>query len=73
MKKLWSPRRRAETWRQLWFWLAEAQHELGLEKITDEALSQMASNLELKDEEFAIIANEERRRKVKIQFYLFRQ
>jgi adenylosuccinate lyase len=30
MRTLFGERRRIETWRQLWVWLAEAQHELGL-------------------------------------------
>ena len=62
MKQLFSPRRRFSTWRQLWTWLAEAEKELGLD-ISDEAISQMRSNIMIQDEEFPIIAEEERRRR----------
>ena len=62
MKQLFSPRRRFSTWRQLWTWLAEAEKELGLD-ISDEAITQMRSNIMIQDEEFPIIAEEERRRR----------
>jgi adenylosuccinate lyase len=63
MKKLWSPRTRFSTWRQLWVWLAESQKELGLPNISDEAISQMKAHVEVKDEEFAGIAKEEASRR----------
>ncbi|KAL1306402.1 hypothetical protein AAFC00_005109 [Neodothiora populina] len=62
MKHLFSPRMRVGTWRQLWVWLMESQKELGL-PITDEALAQMKANQFVKDEEFAIAAKEEARRR----------
>lgn len=62
MKHLFSPRMRVSTWRQLWIWLMESQKELGL-PITDEALNQMKVNQVVKDEEFAIAAKEEARRR----------
>lgn len=62
MKHLFSPRMRVSTWRQLWVWLMESQKELGL-PITDEALNQMKVNQVVKDEEFAIAAKEEARRR----------
>lgn len=62
MKHLFSPRMRVNTWRQLWVWLMEAQKELGL-PITDEEISQMRANQLVKDEEFAIAAKEEARRR----------
>lgn len=43
------------------FRLAEAEQELGLEVITDEALAQMRTALTIEDEEFAIAADHERR------------
>lgn len=63
MKRLWSPRRRFSTWRQLWLWLAEAEKELGLEGISEEAIQQLRDHVNIKDEEFAIIAEEEKRRR----------
>ncbi len=62
MKQLFSPRRRFSTWRQLWTWLAESEKELGLE-ISEEAITQMQKHIEIQDEEFPIIAEEERRRR----------
>jgi adenylosuccinate lyase len=43
------------------FRLAEAEQELGLEEITDEALAQIRTALTIEDEEFAIAADHERR------------
>ncbi|OTB09613.1 hypothetical protein M426DRAFT_316161 [Hypoxylon sp. CI-4A] len=63
MKKLFSQRNRHGTWRQLWVWLAEAEKELGLETITDEALEQMRSHLTVTDEDFKVAIEEERRRR----------
>ncbi|KAK4987665.1 adenylosuccinase ade13, partial [Elasticomyces elasticus] len=52
---------RFSTWRQLWLWLAESEKELGL-AISDEAIEQMRANVTIKDEEFAVAAEEERKR-----------
>jgi adenylosuccinate lyase len=62
MKFLFSPRNRFSTWRQLWVWLAQAEKELGLD-ISDEAIEQMEAHKEIKDEEFAIAAEEEKKRR----------
>jgi adenylosuccinate lyase len=63
MKKLFGARSRHSTWRQLWFWLAEAEKEVGLEGITDEALAQMKEHLVVTDEDFAVAAVEEKKRR----------
>lgn len=63
MKYLFSPRNRFSTWRQLWIWLAEAQKELGLKEITDEAISQMKGHVTIQDAEFSVAAAEEKRRR----------
>ncbi|KAI1473250.1 adenylosuccinate lyase [Daldinia caldariorum] len=63
MKKLFSQRSRHSTWRQLWLWLAEAEKELGLESITDEALEQMRAHLTVTDDDFKIAIEEEHRRR----------
>jgi adenylosuccinate lyase len=62
MKSLFSPRTRAETWRQLWIWLAEAEKELGL-NISDEALAEMRAHIKMTDEDFHVAAVEEQRRR----------
>jgi adenylosuccinate lyase len=43
------------------FRLAEAEQELGIEEITDEALVQIRKALVIEDEEFAIAADHERK------------
>ncbi|KAF1984731.1 putative adenylosuccinate lyase Ade13 [Aulographum hederae CBS 113979] len=63
MKHLFSARNRFSTWRQLWLWLAEAEKELGLEGISDEALAQMKEHVKIEDEEFAVAAEEEKKRR----------
>ena len=60
MQKLFSLRNRFSTWRQLWLWLAESQKELGLD-ISDKAIDQMKANLTVQDDEFKLIADEEKR------------
>ncbi|KAF2403189.1 putative adenylosuccinate lyase Ade13 [Trichodelitschia bisporula] len=62
MKKLWSPRTRFSTWRKLWLWLAQAEAQLGL-PISEEALSQLAAHVTIQDDEFAGIAEEEKKRR----------
>ena len=63
MKSLFSPRKRFSTWRQLWIWLAESEQELGLSQITYDAISQMKENVTIQDDEFAGIAEEEKRQR----------
>lgn len=63
MAELFSPATRASTWRLLWLYLARAEHELGLEAITQDALIQMEAHLKLGDHEWAIVAEEEKRRR----------
>lgn len=62
MQTLFSLRNRYSTWRKLWLWLAESQHELGL-PITDTALSQLRERTRVQDDEFAVISAEEKRRR----------
>ena len=63
MKQLFSPRRRFSTWRQLWVWLAESEKELGLAGISDEGIAQLRQHVIVEDDEFPIIAEEEKRRR----------
>jgi adenylosuccinate lyase len=63
MQKLFSPRTRFSTWRQLWVYLAEAQKELGLPEVTEEGLQQMRDHVTIQDEEFKTAAEEEKRRR----------
>ena len=53
---------RVSTWRQLWIWLLESQKELGL-PVSDEAVSQMKEHQIVAEEEFAIAAKEEEKRR----------
>ncbi|CAK7240377.1 MAG: adenylosuccinase ade13 [Sporothrix thermara] len=63
MKQLFSARSRHSVWRKLWLLLAEAEKEVGVEGITDEALEQMRAHLTLTDDDFAVAAIEEKRRR----------
>lgn len=69
LQKLFSTRTRFSIWRHLWLWLAESQKELGLD-ISNEALDQMRANLTVQDDEFKVIAEEEKRRRSAITWNL---
>ncbi|KAL8653645.1 MAG: hypothetical protein Q9226_003769 [Calogaya cf. arnoldii] len=71
IKKIFSPRERASTWRKLWLWLAEAEKELGLTQITDKALEGLRSNRIVSDEAFQVIAEEERIRRHDVMSHIF--
>ncbi|KAL8833973.1 MAG: hypothetical protein Q9176_007729 [Flavoplaca citrina] len=71
IKKIFSPRERASTWRKLWLWLAEAEQDLGLNQITDKALKGLRSNLIVSDEAFQVIAKEERIRRHDVMSHIF--
>ena len=60
MKALWSPRTRASTWRKLWLWLAESEKSLGLE-ISDEAIKEKQEHVDVQDDDFPVIAEEEKK------------
>src|ERR1700753_3734779 len=62
MRELWSPRTRISTWRQRCVCRAESEKELGL-PISDEAIEQLKAHVDIKDEEFAPIAEEEKKRR----------
>ncbi|EIW74768.1 adenylosuccinate lyase [Coniophora puteana RWD-64-598 SS2] len=62
MSSLFSPATRFRTWRQLWLNLALAEKQLGL-PIPDDAIAQMRANLDLTPEQFAVAAEEERKRR----------
>ncbi|ELR09500.1 adenylosuccinase ade13 [Pseudogymnoascus destructans] len=63
MSKLFSQRSRHSTWRKLWLYLAESEHEIGIETITPEALEQMRAHLELTDADFEVARVEEKKRR----------
>jgi adenylosuccinate lyase len=63
MSQLFSQRSRHSTWRKLWLYLAEAEKELGIETISDEALKQMREHLMVTDEDFEIARVEEKKRR----------
>jgi adenylosuccinate lyase len=58
MAELFSARRKFETWRLLWLWLAEEERRLGL-PIPEEAIGQMRAHLS--DVDFEAAAREEER------------
>lgn len=61
MKKIFTPRQRASTWRMLWLWLAEAEKELGVAQISSEAIEAIRANIVISDRAFQVAAMEERR------------
>lgn len=63
MKHLFSRRSRHFVWRKLWLMLAEAEKELGIDAITDDALRQMREHLNVTNDDFGVVAVEEKRRK----------
>lgn len=60
MKNIFTPRERVSTWRKLWLWLAEAEKELGVAQITNEAIEALKANLIISDEAFQVAADKER-------------
>jgi hypothetical protein len=63
MTQLFSQRSRHSTWRKLWLGLAEAEHELGIDTITPQALEEMRAHLIVTDEDFEAARIEERIRR----------
>jgi adenylosuccinate lyase len=59
MLKLFSPRHKFTLWRRLWIELAKAEKELGLDRISDEAIRQMEATRD--DIDFARAADWEKR------------
>ena len=57
--------------RQLWVWLAEAEKEVGLEVITDEAIAQMKEHIIVTDESFKRAAEIERTRKHDVMSHVY--
>lgn len=63
MSQLFSQRSRHSTWRKLWLFLAEAEKELGIETISEDALSQMREHLTVTDDDFNVAKVEEKKRR----------
>lgn len=59
MLQLFSPQKKFGLWRRLWLELARSEKQLGLSRISDEAISQMAARLD--DIDFARAADWEKR------------
>ncbi len=70
MKGLFSARTRAETWRKLWLWLAEAEKSLGI-PISDLAIEQMKANVKFTDEDFVVAAEEEKKRRHDVMAHVY--
>lgn len=58
MQRIWSARRKFETWRRIWLAVAEAQHEMGL-PVTKEQVEELRANLDVTDEDMARAAEYE--------------
>lgn len=71
MKRIFTPRQRASTWRKLWLWLAEAEKELGVTQISSEAIDAIRSNLVISDQAFQVAAEEERRRRHDVMAHIY--
>ncbi|KAI5465930.1 L-Aspartase-like protein [Mariannaea sp. PMI_226] len=63
MTQLFSQRSRHSIWRKLWLGLAEAEHELGIDVITPQALDEMRVHLTVTDEDFEAARIEEKIRR----------
>ncbi|KAL6702916.1 hypothetical protein ACN47E_000817 [Coniothyrium glycines] len=63
MSQLFSQRSRHSTWRKLWLFLAEAEKELGIENISENALKEMKEHLMVSDQDFEIARVEEKKRR----------
>ncbi|MDL2082338.1 hypothetical protein QNN03_38670, partial [Streptomyces sp. GXMU-J15] len=59
MSSIFSLRNRFSTWRKLWLNLAIAEKQVGLDVISDEAITQMKNHLTITDEEIEAAAKEE--------------
>lgn len=70
MQELFSSKRRAETWRLLWLWLAEGQQELNL-PISDKAIHQMRSHIAMSDCDFEVAEIEEKRRRHDVMAHVY--
>lgn len=70
MLYLFSSRNRSNIWRQLWIWLAESQEELGL-AIPNDAVTQMKAAASIQDEEFPVVAEEEKRRRHDVMAHVY--
>src|ERR1700721_1412189 len=62
MCQLFSPAKRHQTWRELWYNLARAEKELGLD-IPDDAIDQMAQHLTLTTEDWKTAEHKEKIRR----------
>src|SRR5687768_11376535 len=61
MLRLFSPRHKFGLWRRLWLELARCEKELGINRITDDALRQMEAHVDVDDAEFDKAAAWEKR------------
>ncbi len=71
MQTLFSEKYKFSHWRKCWLALAEAQHELGLEMITEEMLAELRANLDNIDFEMAAAKEKEIRHDVMAHVYTY--
>ena len=60
MQRIWSDRRKFETWRRVWLAVAESQHEMGL-GVSAEQVESMRAAMDVGPEDLARAAEHERR------------
>jgi len=71
ISKIFSPQMRHSTWRALWLNLAKAEKKLGLNQITDEAISQMEAHVVLTETDFQVAAEEEKKRRHDVMAHVY--
>lgn len=73
MLQLWSPQKKFGLWRRLWLELARCEKQLGLDRISDEALTQMAAKVDDIDFESAAAWEKRLRHDVMAHVYAFEE
>lgn len=67
MQRLFSDDMKFGTWRRIWLELARAQQQLGITKITDEALRQMETNLAMTEDDYEVVRALEKKNRHDVQ------
>ncbi len=69
IQQIFSERNRIETWRKCWLALAEAQHELGLELVSQDMVDELRANLT--DIDFEVAAKKEKEIRHDVMAHVF--
>lgn len=73
MIRLWSPQKKFSTWRRIWVALAEAEREMGLARIPQEAVDQMRANVDNIDFARAAVLEQQKRHDVMAHILAFEE